>query len=423
MLISRLIATVFCVVLVSINAFASMTVAPVREDTPRYRWKTRTIKLAVSTSLTQPSSNIKFDNDVMAAVRRSLETWQNATGIEFQLVVSDKQSVSPSGPAGDRVSLITIAQTNENVLLFSKNPLSESARTRVFYNRAGNITEADIVLNPFQQFSTDGTFGTFDLESTLTHELGHVLGLRHSGVLGATMSDSLPRNGIFGLSDFGARTLGESDLASIRDLYGPKGDEAACCASLNGRLSGPAVKAGKSLRVWLEDLETGRVAAETEAAVDGTYKIGGVPAGIYTLFSKRHDDISSVESLGKVELKNGEAATVVQKIGLTATGPGLKYIGINSQLSDTSLPVTPGREYVVYLGGSNLTAGNLRLGFISPFFHVSQGSIANRDFGDGVSVVTFMMTVDKEALPGSYSIFAAEIDGGMGALTGGFTIE
>ncbi len=74
------------------------------------------------------------------------------------------------------------------------------------------------MLSPFQQFSTDGSYGTFDLESTLIHEIGHMLGLRHSGVLGAVMADSIPKNGVSG-TNFSGRVLSESDAALLHAMH------------------------------------------------------------------------------------------------------------------------------------------------------------------------------------------------------------
>src|SRR5688500_18747810 len=197
------------------------------------RWKAGPVRIAISASLLRESSNIKRQSDVAGAIARSLETWSRAADIEFSQVSTDKLSASPSGIAGDGVSLITIAQTPENVLLFAKDPENAAATTRVFYNR-GIITEADIVLNPYQQFSTDGTLGTFDLESTITHEIGHLLGLAHSSVLGSTMHSNYGKNGVFGLQNFSSRTLSADDLAAVRALYGVSDETVDCCGSIDG---------------------------------------------------------------------------------------------------------------------------------------------------------------------------------------------
>jgi len=112
-----IITAAFWVTCVAGNAFASfIPTAPAKFEPLHLRWKSRTIKIALSNSLTQPSSNIKTDSDVMEAIRRSAQAWQNAADIELILEASDKQSVSPSGASGNGVSLITIAQSPENVL-------------------------------------------------------------------------------------------------------------------------------------------------------------------------------------------------------------------------------------------------------------------------------------------------------------------
>src|SRR5207249_11216738 len=105
-------------------------------------------------------------------------------------------------------------------------------RTRVFSDAGGAITEADIALNPNVLFSSDGTPGTYDLESTFTHEVGHLLGLEHSAILGATMQPRQAMNGLYSLPAFTQRTLSEDDIAGARSLYGSR----AGTGSILGRL-------------------------------------------------------------------------------------------------------------------------------------------------------------------------------------------
>ena len=65
------------------------------------------------------------------------------------------------------------------------------ALTVLTYDRtAGEIRDADVLLDDWGHdfcVAPDCTFGEYDLQSTLTHEFGHVLGLDHTTDLEATM--------------------------------------------------------------------------------------------------------------------------------------------------------------------------------------------------------------------------------------------
>ena len=421
-----IVIAMFLVTSVASNALGSfLPSAPGKAEPQHLRWKGRALRIAVSLSLVEPNSNIKTDSDVLGAINRSVQAWRGVADLDIQIDFSDKLSVSPSGVSGDGVSLITIAQSPENVLLFSKDPLATSAKTRVFYSGKGFITEGDIVLNPFQQFSTDGTFGTFDLESALTHEIGHLLGLRHSSVLGATMSDSLSKNGTFGLADFGARTLAENDIAAVRELYGVNTDGDACCAVIAGKLTTQSGRAAKNLRVWAEESKTGRVVAQSDAGVDGAFRLGGLPAGNYAVFWQKDDDTaaSPIGALGAYKIEKGETRTLSEKIVLSRSDVKLSYVGVNSQLTDSAVTLGAGREYMIYLGGKNLDPRKVAIEFNSPFFTVMQNSLSEQNFGEGVSVINLVISVHPETPAGVYSIFVTGRDGSISSLIGALNVQ
>ena len=421
-----IVTAILLVASVAANAFGSfLPSAPGKSDPQRVRWRDRAIRIAVSNSVIEPNSNIKIGSDVIGAIRSSILAWQRVADIEIEFELSGNQNVSPSGVAGDGVSLITIAQTPENVLLFSKqDPQAESARTRVFYSGKGFITEADIVLNPFQQFSTDGTFGTFDLESTLTHEIGHLLGLRHSEVRGASMSDSLAKNGIFGLSDLPARSLAESDIAAVRELYGVETGNEVCCAAITGKLTTGLVKGLRDIRVWAEESSTGRVAAQVDAGADGSFRLGGLSSGSLTVFwQKTGDSSSAVGVLGTFKLEKDETRVINERISLDRSDVELRYVGVNYQLTDSSITLAPGREHTIYLGGKNLDRKRIAIEFNSPYLTVDRNTLTEQDFGEGISVVKFVLAVHSDTPSGIYSIFATDGDGSISSLLGALNIQ
>lgn len=396
------------------------------ETAARLSWKNGTIPIALSTSLTKQNLNIKADSNVLGAIQKSLETWEKVANVKFETVMTDKQSVSPSGKTGDGISLITIAQTTDNLLLFSGDTEEISARTRIFYNGKGFITEADIILNPYKQFSTDGSIGTFDLEATLTHEIGHLLGLEHSTVLGATMHAHQGKNGVYNLSSFSSRTLAEDDITRVRALYGAKDSDEDCCGAISGKLLSANGKAAKNFQVWAEDSETGRVIAGVLTNSEGVFRIEGLESGQYRIYAQdsgeRKNPVST-ENLGDADVSKGKTFNLSKKLKNRAKTFDVRYIGFNGQISGLAVPVNGGKSYVIYVGGKNLDTENLSIGFNSPNISVTPNTLIKHDYGAELSVLSFEVKVKTETPAGEYSFFVQSKNEETGFIVGGLTVE
>jgi hypothetical protein len=100
------------------------------------------------------------------------------------------------GPVSCRKPEYNQGAGNANVFMFRddgwpyENAIDTLALTTIIYNAdTGEIYDADVEINTFQSDMVIGRVGRgeVDFESVITHEVGHFLGLSHSGVVGATM--------------------------------------------------------------------------------------------------------------------------------------------------------------------------------------------------------------------------------------------
>ena len=242
---------------------SAFTEAPEPAISGTHRWLRKPIIVSLSTSLStpprrplRPSATVRCrcaSGPGIGAWRRALQGWTNVSDVQFFETTSTNEAMS-APDAGDGVSLITISAVNAAVFGASQSP----GHTRVFYDSGGAIVEADIALNPNVSFSTDGTFGTYDLQSTFAHEIGHLLGLEHSAVIGATMQPRQAQNGVYGLPATTQRTLSEDDVSAARALYGPRAGIASIAGRLTTNTSGRAA-AIFGAGVFAEDVATGNI--------------------------------------------------------------------------------------------------------------------------------------------------------------------
>jgi hypothetical protein len=427
---------------------------PAAAQERQIKWPSRSIQIALSTSLTSPSPAIKPDSDVLGAVHRALTSWSHAANIKFVEVPSKGQSVSPTS-GGDGVSLITIAATDDNLALFSEG--NTTARTRVFYDLdSGEINEADIVINPYPyagtgaalQFSTDGTPGTYDLESTVAHEVGHLLGLNHSQVIGATMQASQALNGTYGLPAITERTLSEADQAAVRNLYGPQEKTGSIEGRLLSSVDGSLLPAAAA-HVWIEEINNGKVIASGLTSSSGRFNFNSVPPGTYRAMVayldsqmndaeavKASDDrqtaararaFRSVEIRSSLRVSADKPTTlnyvlVPPQNSLPALIPRL--IGLNSELSSVPVPVAAGEKITVYVSGEGVdqVPGN-GLVMSSPFMSIDAASLTREQSVKSTPVISFTVTVAAKAPAGDYTLKLQSNTGEVGYLVGALTIS
>jgi len=401
------------------------------------RWQKRRITVAFSSSINNPGPNFKLGSDVVGAARRALARWSAVVNIVFVETSSTAQSISSD--QGDGVSLITVADTLENNAIFTSPEMA--GQTRVFYDpETGAIAEADISINPHPatsdgqplQFSTDGTPGTYDLEATFTHEIGHFLGLEHSVVMGSTMQARQGLNGIFGLPAFTARTLSEDDRERVRSRYGLREAE--------GALEGKVAPSLAGAQIWVEQNATGRVIATTTVSTDGSYRIENLPPAHYRVLVGQRDDADApaVAANERRLLRSAELASQVLVNARTTASASSgntptpttsqflnpRFLGLNRELSSLALPLEAGRTFKIYLGGEGVDqVPEAAIQINSPFFKVEPGTLALEQFGTSFPVVSLQLKVAANAPFGDYSIRLQSVSGEIAYLTGGITVD
>ncbi|HVF54672.1 MAG TPA: DUF4214 domain-containing protein [Pyrinomonadaceae bacterium] len=435
----RLIATLFllaCLILVPIAPARAYTLQFNNAATIQFKWPTTTITVALSSSLSSPPANIKAGSDVVGAARRALQRWAEAGNIQFNITNSTNEAVGQDG-----VSLITVAQVNAGIF---SNP-DQGGRARIFFDpNTGAIFEGDVAANPASQFSTDGTSGTYDLETTFVHEIGHMLGLEHSGIVGAIMQPRQGRNGTYGLPGIRRRTLSDDDRAGLRAIYGPL----TGLGEITGVVNNPG-GAVFGAHVWAEEVSTGRAFAGNITLPNGFYSIRALPPGQYRIVVEfLNEPVAAAEIATRSGAYQGlqtqvpfyrvfEAGTVNVNenvvtpfdIRLPDTQQAFlnpRYIGINSQLSTVAAPILPGSTTTVFVGGENVhTVSASNITVTSPYFTVDPTSVQQFVFNGPtgqVQVLSFNVRVSVAVAPGDYSLRLVSDRGEVAYVTGGLTI-
>lgn len=201
------------------------------DEGPSIAWEDRQVVLRQS-----GGSADLADGDIAAVLTRSADAWArvgDCTDIE-PVVGEDSQGrlIGFDWAAG------TGSPENENIVIFRNDTegdeldtwvhsLGALAITTVTYEtHSGQLLDADIEVNDSRFHFTACDPGEcavdFDLENTMTHELGHVLGLDHSADTTATMFASAPR------ADLSKRDLSPDDVDAICTVY-PAGEPPGEC--------------------------------------------------------------------------------------------------------------------------------------------------------------------------------------------------
>ncbi len=163
--------------------------------------------------------------ETLGAIKRATFTWSSPSCTDLRFSFGGLESAQKTnltiaeGEAPDKKNLFVWHEAAWPPPGATDKTITKemAAVTTVIYDATtGVIIDADIDLNGYNFFwttSDDGTKAATDIEATIAHELGHVLGLAHSPEPEATMFGNTAQG------ELKKRTLEKDDAAGVCFIY------------------------------------------------------------------------------------------------------------------------------------------------------------------------------------------------------------
>ncbi len=281
-------------------------------------------------------------NEIESVIQTSLSVWTGVSGtllIRSSLGPLQRTPTEAACSSSDGMNSICFDQNDPGftlgVLAFTRVVSADSIGEQLAPNTpastfVGEILDADVLVAPG---SASVTFATpaalaansnaYDLESILTHELGHTFGFNHSGVWSAMMFPYAPPQGQFTAPRPTAQSpdapLSDDDRAGLRILY-PNPTDSVHVGTISGHvlpasplalpLSPDGVTGIFPAQVVALDGATGAVEAAALAGwscadpgppqFDGSYSLQYLPVGPSQTYEIYAEPLDGIVPLGSV---------------------------------------------------------------------------------------------------------------------------